>query len=236
MVESVDAVGRKAYVKTDLLGRTVETAVWNVSSLAYGNRTAVTYNALSEVVASQDAKLQTTIVYYNSLGKPKMTVFPDSTDANMRYSLLYYDDNLRAFQTVDVIGRVSVSAYDAIGRVTSFTLKPSLSTVCPTNCYVATYGYDSVHDDLKTIDNGTAKITRGYDSLHRLVAEKLEVPAGTVIDPRQSRIPARDGDWYGAGGKSAAWANAAKHVRIAISRVLTTCLSIWGESVDFQPG
>src|SRR5207247_7141715 len=30
MIESVDAVGRKAYVKTDLLGRTVETSLWNV--------------------------------------------------------------------------------------------------------------------------------------------------------------------------------------------------------------
>src|SRR5206468_7936525 len=74
MIESIDAVGRKAYVKTDLLSRTVETAVWNVSSLAYGNRTALTYNAHSEVVTSQDAKLQTTTTYYNSVGKPKMTV------------------------------------------------------------------------------------------------------------------------------------------------------------------
>ncbi len=178
MVESVDAVGRKAYGKTDLLGRTVETAVWNPATGAYGNLTNASYNALSEVTVSKDAKGQITTMYYNSLGKPKMTVFPDSTDAAMRYSLIYYDDNLRAFQTVDVMGRVAVSTYDSIGRVTSVKLKPSVSTDCtgtPNPC-VVTYYYDPIHDDLLTIDNTTAKITRTYDSLHRLKQDFLDVP------------------------------------------------------------
>ena len=102
-----------------------------------------------------------------------MTVFPDGTN-----SAIYYDDNLRAFETADVMGRVSISAYDRIGRATSITLKPSLSSG---TTYAMTYTYDPVHDDLTKIDNGTAKITRGYDSLHRMVAEEVEVPAGTVI-------------------------------------------------------
>src|SRR3989442_13603360 len=150
MVESVDAVGRRAYVRTDVLGRTVETAVWNPAKTPtpdYDNKTSVTYNALSEVTVSKDAKGRTTTVYYNSLGKPKMTVFPDGT-----YSLVYYDDNLRAFQTVDVMGRVTVSAYDNMGRVTSTTLQPSLGASCsgtPNPC-IASYTYDLVHDDLLT--------------------------------------------------------------------------------------
>ncbi len=351
IIESIDPVGRKAYTKTDLLGRTTETAVWNVSSLAYGNFTATAYNALSKVVSSTDARGQTTTVYYNSLGLPKLTIFPDGTNASV-----YYDDNLRPFQTVDVMGRVSVSSYDNLGRLTSTVLKPSLTSppvtvidrylnpisgtstyyntwdsvtgagtgdcstsqhfgcvndgaapddattyvstattsekeshlmedlsipagytdidvtwearcqktqsqsggqishlvretdgtaeedvgpnnefTCPngswstftffmeqspgggewtpaeinalecgyqsstdvspaprvTNVrcrvqvtypgYTTRYSYDPVHDDLKTIDNGTANISWGYDSLHRMVAEKLEVPAGTSV-------------------------------------------------------
>lgn len=176
MVESVDAVGRKVYSKTDLLGRTVETAVWNPATSSYGNQTKIMYNALSEVNWSKDANGKITTVYYNSLGKPKMTVFPDSTDADKRYSTVYYDDNLRAYTAVDVMGRASVSAYDYTGRVISVTLKPTLSTVCPTNCYSVAYVYDPVHDDLQTIDNGTAKITRFYDSLHRMTQETLQIP------------------------------------------------------------
>src|SRR2546422_887480 len=98
---------------------------------------------------------------------------PDGT-----YSVAYYDDNLRAFQTVDVMGRVAVSTYDSIGRVTSVKLKPSISTDCavtPNPC-VVTYFYDPIHGDLLTIDNTTAKITRTYDSLHRLKQEILDVP------------------------------------------------------------
>ncbi|OLE76291.1 hypothetical protein AUG19_03205 [archaeon 13_1_20CM_2_54_9] len=182
MIESIDAVGRKAYIKTDLLGRTVETAVWNPQTSAYGNRTNASYNALSEVTVSKDAKGQTMTVYYNSLGKPKMTVFPDSTDAAMRYSLVYYDDNLRPFQTVDVMGRVAVSTYDSIGRVT----KVSLRAPPATTTYDTFYDYDS-HDDLLVIQNGTvngnraatgtATITRTYDSLHRMKTEELRIPS-----------------------------------------------------------
>ena len=105
-----------------------------------------------------------------------MTVFPDSTDAAKRYSVVYYDDNLRAFETVDVMGRAAVSSYDSIGRVNSVKLKPTISTDCAPNPCVVTYGYDSVHDDLQTIDNGTAKITRLYDSLHRMTQETLQIP------------------------------------------------------------
>jgi len=172
-IESVDAVGRKGYSKTDVLGRSVETAVWNASSLAYGNVTSATYNALSKTVASTDGKGQTTTTYYNSLGKPKMTVFPDGT-----YSVVYYDDNLRAYQTVDLMGRVAVSAYDSLGRVTSVTMKPSLSSG---TSYVATYGYDPVHDDLLTVDNITAKVTYTYDSLHRVKTERLDVPSSSPV-------------------------------------------------------
>ncbi len=173
MVESVDAVGRKAYVKMDLLGRTVETAVWNPQTNAYGNWTNASYNALSEVTLSKDAKGQTTTIYYNSLGKAKMTVFPDGTN-----SIIYYDDNLRAFEKVDVMGHVSISAYDSIGRVTSMTLKPTLSS---STTYVVAFGYDPVHDDILTIDNTTAKITRTYDSLHRMLTEKLDVPSSSPL-------------------------------------------------------
>src|SRR5207249_11824428 len=121
-----------------------ETGIWNPQTGAYGNLTSASYNALSEVTLSKDAKGQTTTVYYNSLGKPKMTVFPDGTN-----STVYYDDDLRAFEKADMMGRVSISAYDTIGRVTSVTLKPSLSS---STTYVVTYGYDSIHDDLKTND------------------------------------------------------------------------------------
>ena len=174
LIESVDGAGRKAYVKTDLLGRTIETAVWNPQIGAYGNLTKVTYNSLSKVITSQDAKSQTTTTYYNSFGKPKITVFPDGT-----YALVYYDDNLRAFESVDSMGRASISTYDSLGRVTAVTLKPSLSTSCsgnPNPC-VVTYVYDPVHDDLLTVDNTTAKITRTYDGLHRIKTEKLDVPS-----------------------------------------------------------
>jgi len=174
MIELVDAVGRKVYQKTDLLGRTIETAVWNPQTSAYGNLTSASYNALSEVTVSKDAKGQTTTIYYNSLGKPKMTVFPDVTN-----STGYYDDNLRPLETVDVMGRIAVSAYDNIGRVTSVTLKPSLGTDCagaPNPC-VAKYNYDPVHGDLLSIDNVTANVTRTYDSLHRMITETLRVPS-----------------------------------------------------------
>ncbi len=177
-IESVDVVGRKAETISDVLGRTVQTGVWNPATGSYGNVTATTYNALSEATTNSDAQGQTTTTYYNSLGEPKMTVFPDSTDAAPRYSVVYYDDNVRAYTTIDLMGRAAVSAYDVLGRVTSVTLKPALSTVCPTSCYTMTYGYDSVHDDLLTVDNTTAKITYAYDSLHRVKTETLNVPSG----------------------------------------------------------
>jgi len=173
MVESIDALGRKAYSRTDLLGRTVETAVWNPQTGAYGNLTNASYNALSEIVSSKDAKGQTTTKYYNSLGKPKMSIFPDVTN-----STVYYDDNLRPFENVDVMGRVSISGYDKLGRLISVTVKPSLLS---STTYMVSYGYDSVHDDLVTIDNGTAKVTRAYDGLHRLKTEELDVPSGGTV-------------------------------------------------------
>ena len=179
MIESIDAVGRKVYSKTDVMGRIIETAVWNPASNSYGNFTATTYNALSKVVTTKDGGAQTTAVYYNSFGKPKMTVFPDGT-----YSVVYYDDGLRAFKTADVTvpGRVAISTYDALGRVARISLKASDSG---TTTYDTFYDYDS-HDDLWVVQNGsvngdrtsgTAKVTFTYDSLHRLKTEKLDVPA-----------------------------------------------------------
>jgi RHS repeat-associated protein len=180
MAESVDAVGRKAYQKTDVLGRTIESAVWNPTTGSYGNLTKATYNALSKIVTSGDAKSQTTTVYYNSLGKPRMTVFPDGT-----YSLVDYDDNLRPFRTVDQMGRVATEGYDSLGRVVKSSLKasPSASTT-----YDTFYDYDPVHDDLLVVQNGTvnsnratgeAKLTWTYDGLHRVKTERLEAPANS---------------------------------------------------------
>src|SRR2546427_3958849 len=75
---------------------------------------------------------------------------------------------------VDAAGRVAILAYDNLGRVSSQTLKPSVSSG---TTYVASYAYDPVHGDLIIIDNVTAKITWTYDSLHRLKTEKLDVPS-----------------------------------------------------------
>ena len=190
MVESVDAVGRKAYVKTDLLGRAIETGVWNVSSRAYGNWTNASYNALSEVTLSKDAKGQITTTYYNSLGKPKMTVFPDGT-----YSVVYYDDNLRAFKTVDVMGRVSVSAYDSIGRVTSETVTDDtwLSPISGTSTYYNTWTsvtgctstthYDCVNDGTSPDDATSYVSTTTTSQKESHLMQPLTVPGGyTNID------------------------------------------------------
>ena len=173
-IESIDAIGRRVYSKTDLLGRTVETSVWNPATSTYGNKTNATYNALSKLTTSKDGSSRMTTLYYNSFGLPRMTAFPDGST-----SVTYYDDNLRPFQTVDAMGRVSVQTYDTIGRVVSVTLKPTLGTLCsgaPNPCVVS-YGYDPVHNDLLTVDNVTAKITFTYDGVHRVKTEKLDVPS-----------------------------------------------------------
>lgn len=208
-IESVDAVGRKAYSKTDVMGRTVQTAVWNSTAGVYGNFTAAAYNALSEVVSLTDAKGQTTTTYYNSFGKPGMTVFPDGT-----YSVVYYDDNLRPYRTVDVMGITANFSYDSLGRVAAFSLKaPSGSS------YDTLYKYDSAHDDLLTVENGTinwvagtgtAKLMYTYDSLHRVKTEALNVEtsptfAGTVTYAYDDagkvtdiQYPAAFGGWHAA--------------------------------------
>jgi len=200
MIESVDAVGRRAYEKADLLARAIETGVWNPSTGAYGNLTKVTYNALSEVVTSTDANGKTTTTYYNAFGKPKMTVFPDGS-----YSVVYYDDNMRAFESVDVMGRASVTAYDSLGRVTSTALKSSLSAssvklidqwlspVAGTSTYYNTWSgqtgctssthYDCVNDGASPDDATSYVNTATTSQKESHLMDHLTIPAGyTNID------------------------------------------------------
>ena len=109
-------------MKTDMMRRPIETGVWNPATATYGNFTYSTYNALSQVTTTKDANGQLTAVYYNSLGRPKMTVYPDGG-----YAVVDYDDNLRAFRTTDVMGRVATDTFDSLGRVIKSSLKASSS-------------------------------------------------------------------------------------------------------------
>lgn len=170
-VETIDPAGRKAYIKVDPLGRTIEAGQWNPATSAYGNLTKVAYNAVDLPIVQQDGAQQSTTTYYDALGNPRLAVYP-----NGRFASLAYDENLRAFQRTDEMGRMQTLSYDVLGRVIRSSLKDTASS---STTYDTVFQYDT-GGNLYYIDNGTTQISRVFDSRHRMTQETFQTVVGST--------------------------------------------------------
>lgn len=177
-VRTVDGDGRVAFTTSDLVGRVVQAGVLNPADRTQ-NYTQTRYNGLGQTVAvdvySGGSMVQgTEYLFYNAAGRLVRHLAPDGATSSQTY-----DNDLRPSASTDAMGRVAVITYvssgfgDGMGWVSNVALKPNKDS--PTS-YNTGYTYDVLGNRL-TISNGTATITRHYDSRSRMDVESLTVDA-----------------------------------------------------------
>jgi RHS repeat-associated protein len=202
LVQATDSLGRTVVMYTDSVGRLL------AFTDPLGNRYRYEYDRLDRVTKSIDPLGASTIFAYDANsnltqitnarggvtkfayeGKDRLTTI---TDPLLKTDSYVYDGMDNLTQATERNGKISTFTYDALDRPKTAEFGRSIlgTGLTPPDAAV-TYTWDAGNRLIQAVDTQDGTITRGYDTLNRLVSETS--PRGSVgyaydVSGRRTRL------------------------------------------------
>jgi RHS repeat-associated protein len=129
------------------------------STDASGHSTSYNYDSTGNLLSVVDANGHTNTYSYDSMNRAS-----SHTDGLGRVERFEFDQNGNLLKFTDRRGKVTTYGYDALNRKASATYGPGESSIA--------YGYDGGGRLVTVVDSTSGTISRGYDLMDHLTAER----------------------------------------------------------------